>query len=108
MGARLVVTIPPPADGQPPSAPTGLVFNGSDDFAVHANRKCGPSRFIFATEDGTIAGWSPDVDVTHAVLAVDNSASDAIYKWLALGSNVAGNFLYAAGSATGTRCTYVT
>src|SRR5205823_5600994 len=37
----------------------------------------------------------PTVDLTHAILAVDNSASKAIYKGLALGSNASGNFLFA-------------
>src|SRR5438874_13810594 len=27
-GNRLIVTIPPPAGGTPPAAPTGIVFNG--------------------------------------------------------------------------------
>src|SRR5438128_3229523 len=28
----LVVTVPPPVGGVPPSAPTGVVFNGTSDF----------------------------------------------------------------------------
>jgi uncharacterized protein (TIGR03118 family) len=36
------------------------------------------------------------VDATHAILAVDNSASEAIYKGLALAANGQGHFLYAA------------
>jgi len=78
----LVVTIPPPAGGTSPSAPTGIVFNDSGratDFLVN-----GPgtkASFIFATEDGTIAAWNAG---TTAVLKVDNSGSGAIYKGLAL------------------------
>src|SRR5574341_739600 len=78
----LTVTIPPLA-GSPPgttSKPTGQVFNGSADFAVTNGSVSAPSRFIFATEGGTISGWNPTVDPTHAILAVDNSASEAIYK----------------------------
>jgi uncharacterized protein (TIGR03118 family) len=55
----------------------------------------GPSRFIFVTEDGVIAGWSPSADVTHAVMAVDNSASGAIYKGVALSAGGNGQLLYA-------------
>src|SRR5437763_5465846 len=78
----LVVTIPPPKGGTGPSAPTGNVFNSvsstnPDDFVVRKNGKSGPSLFIFDTEDGTISGWNPNVDLTHAVLAVDNSSSVA-------------------------------
>lgn len=93
----LVVTIPPPA-GSPPdagAAPTGTVFNSTTDFVITAGTQSGPSTFIFATEDGTLSGWNRDVDPTAAILAVDNSGANAVYKGLALGSNATGNFLYA-------------
>jgi len=98
---QLVVTIPPPG-GSPPgtiSAPTGNVFNGTSDFAVSGNN---PGLFIFATEDGTISGWNPNVDLHNAILKVDNSGSGAVYKGLAIGSNSSGNFLYATNFHAGT------
>src|SRR5262249_30032439 len=55
-----------------------------------------------ATEDGTIAGWNSSVDPTHAVLAVDKSASGAVYKGLALGFNAKGAFLFATNFHAGT------
>src|SRR2546426_11069933 len=61
VGSPLVVTIPPPAGGTG-SAPTGNVFNGTGGFVVSENGISGTSFFIFATEDGTIAGWNPNVD----------------------------------------------
>jgi uncharacterized protein (TIGR03118 family) len=85
----LVVTVPPAAGGTQGS-PTGIVFNGSTDFQVSAGS---PARFIFATEDGTISGWASG---TAAILKVDKSASEAIYKGLAIGNNGTSNFLYAA------------
>jgi uncharacterized protein (TIGR03118 family) len=102
----LVVTIPPPA-GSPPgttSAPTGNVFNGTGDFDVKEGDKLGSSLFIFATEDGTISGWNPGVDPTHAVLAVDRSSigAGAVYKGLAIGSNDSGTFIYATNFRFGT------
>ena len=89
----LTVSIPRP-DGSP-SNPTGTVFNGTPDFRVSSGTASGPSRFLFATEDGTILGWNPAVKPTTAVIAVDNS-SHAIYKGLTNGSVGANNFLYAA------------
>ncbi len=89
----LVVTIPSPSGAT--SAPTGIVFNGSTDFAVSEGDKSGPSRFLFATEDGTIAAWAPDVDPTNAIIRVDKSASGAVFKGLALAGNGSGHFLYA-------------
>ena len=82
--SALVVTIPPPGGGTPPSSPTGIVFNGTSGFLG--------ALFLFATEDGTISGWSSG---TSAILRVDNSASGAVYKGLAPGNNGFGNFLYA-------------
>lgn len=93
----LVVTIPPPSGGNPPSAPTGQVFNGGSGFALAQGQ---PAIFIFATEDGTISGWNP-ANPTNAVLVVDNSASGAVYKGLAIGNNGTGDFLYAANFNAG-------
>jgi uncharacterized protein (TIGR03118 family) len=91
----LVVTIPPPPGSSDPAAPTGIVFNATADFVVTEGSTSGPSLFIFSTEDGTLSGWSQAVDVANAILTVDNSASEAIYKGLALGTNQSGNFLFA-------------
>src|SRR5215472_567199 len=95
----LVVTIPPPV-GSPAgttAAPTGNVFNGTSGFVVTAGSHSGPSPFIFATEDGTISGWNPTVDPTHAILAVDRSTVGlgAVYKGLAIASTASGTFIYA-------------
>jgi uncharacterized protein (TIGR03118 family) len=93
----LVVQIPAPAGSGGNGTPTGTVFNGSNDFVVSNGTASGPSRFIFATEDGVIAGWSPAVDMTHAIRAVDNSSTTgAIYKAIALSAGGNGNLLYAA------------
>ena len=91
----LVVTIPPPAGGTGPSAPTGIVFNSSSNFVVKKESAEGSALFIFATEDGTISGWSPGVDPTNAILKVDNSASGAVYKGITLAGNGTAHFLYA-------------
>jgi len=88
----LVVSVPPPNGGTPPSAPTGQVFNPSA-----AN--FGGSHFIFATEDGTIAAWTSG---TSAVLMVDNSASGAVYKGLAIGNTSEGSRLFATDFHNGT------
>lgn len=90
----LVVAVPGTGGGA--GAPTGIVFSASASFAVTKNGLSGPSRFIFAGEDGTISGWAPDVDRTNAVRVVDKPEAQSIYKGLALASNGQGNFLYAA------------
>jgi len=98
----LVVDIPPPP-GSPKgtlSAPTGLVVNNTLQFIIPGTGQ--QSLFIFDGEDGTLTAWSPMVKPTKAVVVVDNSKKDAIYKGLALGSNAKGNFLYAANFHAGT------
>jgi uncharacterized protein (TIGR03118 family) len=96
----LVVTVPSAAGSV--GSPTGTVFNGGPGFAITANGWTAPSRFLFATEDGTIAGWTSEVDETRALLAVDNSSAGASYKGLALASDPAGHsFLYAADFGRG-------
>jgi uncharacterized protein (TIGR03118 family) len=71
--------------------PTGTVFNGNaNDFVITQNGKSGAARFLFATEAGTILGWSPTVNGTTAIPGA-TSTDGAVYKGLA----TAGDRLYA-------------
>src|SRR5262245_15329937 len=92
-GSPIAVLIPAPSGDT--SAPTGVATNATGGFVISSGANAGPSTELFATEDGTIAGWNQSVDATHAVIAVDNSASGAIYKGLAEGFTASGAFLYA-------------
>ena len=95
-GAKLALTV------GVPSAPTGVVFNGGTGFAVSNGTASAPARFIFATEQGTVLGWSPTVAATQAVVAIDNSAVGAVYKGLAIASAAGGDRLYATNFHAGT------
>jgi len=88
----LVVTIPG-ASG--PGNPTGTVFYGGPGFVVSKGTASGPSRFLFVSEDGGIAGWAPTADPTHAIRVIDNNASEAIYKGVAISGNGKTTLLYA-------------
>lgn len=95
--AALEVTIPAPAEAQTPSAPTGQVFNWAPETAFMGD------VFIFATEDGTIAGWQPSNE-GRAVIRADNSVDGAVYKGVALAApfTAGGRVqLYAANFHTG-------
>jgi uncharacterized protein (TIGR03118 family) len=83
-------------------SPTGIVFNGGDAYVISENGISAPSRFLFAAEDGTIAGWSAVVDPNRTLRAVDNSTIGAVYTGLALAADPAGPFLYAANFGRGT------
>ena len=89
MGQKLglVVTVPGP--------PTGIVFNGSTDFKVDAGTGLLAARFIFATDDGQIAGWNGVG--TNAISAA--TTPDAVYLGLAIASSGGNNYLYAANFA---------
>jgi uncharacterized protein (TIGR03118 family) len=95
---QLVVTIPPPSGGGGPATPTGIVFNGTTDFAVTPGNA---ARFIFVTEDGTISAWNPSVNLHNAILKVDNSPG-AVYKGATLAQNGGANYLYVANFRGGT------
>ncbi len=97
----LVVTIPPPQGETGTAAPTGIVFNPTDQFVITQNQKSGRSLFLFDTEDGTISGWNPQVNATEAVLAVDRSATGAVYKGLALAQSGGSPFVYATNFHSG-------
>jgi uncharacterized protein (TIGR03118 family) len=89
----LVVTIPGPNGTI--GTPTGAVFYGGPGFVVTKGKAYGPSRFLFAAEDGGISGWSPAVDRTHAIRVIGNSATTAVYKGIAISGNGRATLLYA-------------
>ena len=92
----LVVTIPNPAGGQ--ASPTGTVFNST--LAAFGPSGAVADNFLFATEEGTIAGWRGALGTTAETL-FDNSASGASYKGIAVSGAGASARLYAADFANG-------
>jgi uncharacterized protein (TIGR03118 family) len=97
----LEVTIPATAGGTATSAPTGQVFNSSNSFVVTQGTNSGPATFIFVSEDGGISGWNSGVNGTNAVLAVNNAATDAVYKGVTIGTLRHQRMLYAANFSGG-------
>jgi uncharacterized protein (TIGR03118 family) len=95
--------IPPSGNGGN-TVCTGIVFNSTTGFTVStATVAPRAASFIFATEGGTISGWSSGVDATHAIMAIDNSAAGAVYKGLALVTTTTPTAqLYAANFSNGT------
>ena len=88
----LVVGIPVAAHNPcPQGCPTGTIANT-------VNGYFGNGAFLFDTEDGIIANWTGQ---GNAVTVVDNSASGAVYKGLALLTNNEGTFLLAANFNSG-------
>ena len=82
----------PPASGTGQGTPTGIVYNGSQEFKI----RNWTSVFLFASLDGTISGWS-SFSPTQALIGATQAG--AVYTGLAITSKASGNFLYAADAA---------
>jgi uncharacterized protein (TIGR03118 family) len=86
----LTVAIPTTASG--PQGPTGQVFNDTPSFLVNGK----PAVFIFADLNGTISAWNLSAGTTAQVEA---TTAHAVFTGLAIATNTAGSFLYAADGA---------
>jgi len=84
-GTKLGLVVTMPAGSEPI---TGQVFNGSSNFNGNA--------FLFASENGTIAGWRGALGTQAEQLF---SVTDAVYK--GLGISTAKDLLYAANFRSG-------
>jgi uncharacterized protein (TIGR03118 family) len=94
----LVVTIPSGDPGvSPTGTPTGTVFNGDSTAFLLAPGKA--AAFLFVTEDGTISGWNPGVNLGMSVIMV-NHKSASVYKGVTIAtvetSSGPQEYLYAA------------
>ena len=95
-----LVAVVPAANGTGQGTPTGQVNNtNTTAFLLPSVNRA--ASFIFATEDGTISGWVNGIPNNVSAIMVNNSASGAVYKGLAIGSNASGLLLYAANFNSG-------
>jgi uncharacterized protein (TIGR03118 family) len=116
MPVPLVVSIPAPGDPLGKGGtPTGTVFNNTGGFMISGVTIGGlpttmPAVFLFATEDGTIVGWNPNVNPqnfspskagTYGIIAAH--PDNAVYKGLAIATDSHGVArLYATNFHKGT------
>lgn len=76
--------------------PTGLVHNNSKRaFKIGSGSQVQPAQLLFATEAGTILGYNKYVDLNNAIIAVDRSTFNTVYKGLTLAKVDGHDFLYA-------------
>jgi len=76
-------------------APTGVIFNDTNNFVIAGDLDSGPATFLFATENGTIFGWAPGISTGDAaVLAI--TTPGAVYKGLSQTFDGTSHFLLAA------------
>jgi uncharacterized protein (TIGR03118 family) len=94
--------IVPAASGTGTGSPTGTVQNTTTGFILSNGTK---ASFLFATLDGTISGWNSGTTAggNHALIAINNSANNAVYPDLALVTNTTGSFLLAPNFGQGAK-----
>ena len=84
--------VPQPLAVATPALPTGVIFNPTSDFRINKL----PTPFLFADQQGQIAGWTWTPVRTRPALVAATAAA-ANYTGLAMASDGLGhNFLYAA------------
>jgi uncharacterized protein (TIGR03118 family) len=81
--------------------PTGVAFNAGNGFEVTNEGRTGVARFIVASEGGTLSGWAPSLGLDRAVVAVDVTASGAVYTGLAMTPQGVDSVLLAADFRNG-------
>lgn len=79
----------------PGGSPTGIVFNWTSDFELAPGM---PALFIFATQNGIIAGWNPDVDLENAIVMAQTGG---VYTGLTLAGDGTQHVLLATDFAGG-------
>jgi hypothetical protein len=90
----------PSASGTGTGSPSGTVQNTTTGFILSNGAK---ASFLFSTLDGTISGWNgaQSAGGNHALIAINNSANNAIYTDLALVTNTSGTYLLAPNFGQG-------
>ncbi|HUB80862.1 MAG TPA: TIGR03118 family protein [Bryobacteraceae bacterium] len=86
----LVVTVPTPT-ASTGGAVSGVIANTTTSFTVATGKA---ASFIFCTEDGTVSGWNSSVNPSAAIVTVDNSAANSVFKGCAIGGTSTAPVLY--------------
>lgn len=86
----LVVTIPT-TSGPTGGAVSGTIANTTTSFAVAPGKA---ASFIFCTEDGTVSGWNSSVNPSAAIITVNNTSANSVFKGCVLGGTAAAPILY--------------
>ena len=91
VAAPLAISVPAAA-GSLSSTPAAVVFHSGSGFKISSNGTTAASALIYGTQDGLIAGYASSVDSTHAITAIDHSATSDAFT----GMTILGSRLYAA------------
>ncbi|MBV9669494.1 MAG: TIGR03118 family protein [Acidobacteriales bacterium] len=99
----LIVTVAPIPKSDAPATPTGVVFNGNpNSFLLEPGAA---AIFIFVTEDGTISGWNPGLNLHNSLLRV-NQSPGSVFKGATIGQIAGADYLFAADFRVGEVAVY--
>jgi uncharacterized protein (TIGR03118 family) len=96
VASALIVNLPPVPGSSTPTRATGTVFTGAAGFNITPGN---PALFMFVTLDGTILGWSPNVDLFDAVVLVNRNGK-ASYTGMTTAEIGDSHYLYAVNALT--------
>jgi uncharacterized protein (TIGR03118 family) len=96
IASALIVNLPSVPGSSTPTRATGTVFTGAAGFNVTPGN---PALFMFVTLDGTILGWSPNVDLFNAVVLLNRNGK-ASYTGMTTAEIGASHYLYAVNALT--------
>ena len=97
VASALVVNLPPVPGSSNPTRATATVFSGAiSGFYVSPGN---PALFMFVTLDGTVLGWNPNVDLSNAIVLVDDHRN-ASYTGMTIAEVGTAHYLYVVNALT--------
>lgn len=84
------------------SRPTAIGYYGGSQLQIQLDGQKDSARYLVATEEGTILGYNAALDLGNAAIAVDNSATGAVYRGLTLAPFDSSVRLYVTNFSAGT------
>src|SRR5688572_29382716 len=101
-GEPLQVTLPVPPSATAPATVTGVGYNSGYGLVIGSGEQRATARYLFVTEQGTLLGFNPELDEVNAQIAVDSSASGAVYRGLSVVPFRLGSYVYVTNFSAGT------
>jgi uncharacterized protein (TIGR03118 family) len=96
VASPLIVNLPPVPGSSTSTRATGTVFTGATGFNVSPGN---PALFMFVTLEGTILGWSPNVDLFNAIVLVNRNGK-ASYTGMTTAEIGTSHYLYVINAST--------
>jgi uncharacterized protein (TIGR03118 family) len=103
-GGKVALTVTIPHTPQTAiGSPTGIVYNGSTDFAIPMGLSGAglPGLFIFVSIDGTISAWNPGLANRNAAVQIVPGSTKSVLTGATIAQSEEHRFLYVADLEAG-------